>query len=160
MISRKDLKQIIMLGYLTDEMIDKLIPITDQLLFGTDEVIFRQGDKANRFYMLKQGKVLLELKIDANITVIISSIKAGYAFGWSSMLDDENYTVDALCSEPCEILSFRADKVKQLFEQDHSLGYIMSQRLLRIIKKRYDIRTEQFLKTITHHPDLVRLIGS
>ena len=63
MISRKDLKQIIMLGYLTDEMIDKLIPITDQLLFGTDEVIFRQGDKANRFYMLKQGKVLLELKI-------------------------------------------------------------------------------------------------
>ena len=110
MISRKDLKQIIMLGYLTDAMIDKLIPITDQLLFGANEVIFRQGDKADRFYMLKQGKVLLELKIDAKITVIISSIKAGYAFGWSSMLDDETYTVDALCSEPCEILSFRAEK--------------------------------------------------
>ena len=159
MISGKDLKQIVMLGYLTDEMIDKLVPITDLLRFEENEYIFRQGDKADRFYMLKKGKVLLELKINANITVFISSIKAGYSFGWSSMLDDENYTVDALCSEPCEILSFRADKVKRLFEEDHSLGYIMSQRLLRIIKKRYDIRTEQFVKTITHHPDMARLIG-
>lgn len=159
MVSKEDLKQIVILGYLTDEMLDKLIPITDLLLFDENEFIFRQGGTADRFYMLKLGKVLLELKISGDITVFISSIKPGYAFGWSSMLDDEVYTVDALCSEPCEILSFRADKIKLLFEKDHSLGYIMSQRLLRIIKKRYDIRTEQFIKTITHHPDIARLIG-
>ena len=159
MISRKDLKQIVMLGYLTDEMLDKLIPITDLLLFDENEFIFRQGDNANRFYMLKLGKVLLELKITGDITVFISAIKPGFAFGWSSMLDSEVYTVDALCSEPCEILSFRAEKIKLLFEKDHSLGYIMSQRLLRIIKKRYDTRTEQFIKTISHHPDITRLIG-
>jgi len=34
----------------------------------------------------------------------------------------------------------------------------MSQRLLVILKKRYDIRTEQFIKTITHHPDLASLM--
>jgi len=159
MISRKDLKQIVMLNYLTDDMLDKLIPITDLLLFDKNELIFRQGDRADRFYMLKKGKVLLELKITGNITVFISAIKPGYSFGWSSMLDEDVYTVDGLCSEPCEILSFREDKIKKLFENDHSLGYIMSQRLLRIIKKRYDIRTEQFVKTITHHPDIARLIG-
>ena len=159
MVSKEDLQQIVMLGYLTDEMLDKLVPITDLLRFDENEFIFRQGDRADRFYMLKLGKVLLELKITGDITVFISSIKSGYSFGWSSMLDDELYTVDALCSEPCEILSFRAEKLKLLFEKDHSLGYIMSQRLLRIIKKRYDIRTEQFIKTITHHPDIARLIG-
>ena len=159
MVSKEDLQQIVMLGYLTDEMLDKLVPITDRLRFDENEFIFRQGDRADRFYMLKLGKVLLELKITGDITVFISSIKSGYSFGWSSMLDDELYTVDALCSEPCEILSFRAEKLKLLFEKDHSLGYIMSQRLLRIIKKRYDIRTEQFIKTITHHPDIARLIG-
>ncbi|MGD2000245.1 MAG: hypothetical protein PVJ00_06730, partial [Desulfobacterales bacterium] len=75
-----------------------------------------------------------------------------------ALLDSETYTTDALCAEPCQLLSFRAMKIKTLFEQNHSLGFIMSQRLLRVIQKRYQIRTEQFIKVIRHHPDLGSLI--
>jgi CRP-like cAMP-binding protein len=158
MISREDLKQIVMLGYLTDEMLDKLIPITELLRFDKNEYIFRQGDKAERFYMLQQGKVLLEQKITDMITVSVSAIKPGFSFGWSAMLDEELFTTDAICAEACKVFSFREKKIKTLFEKDHSLGFIMSQRLLRIMKKRYDIRTEQFLKTIRHHPEISTLL--
>ena len=147
-----------MLGYLTDEMLDKLIPITELLSFDKNEYIFRQGDRARRLYMLLQGKVLLEQEITDKITVSVSAIKPGFSFGWSAMLDEELFTTDAICAEPCKILSFREKKIKALCETDHSLGYIMSQRLLRIMKKRYDIRTEQFLKTIRHHPEISRLL--
>ncbi len=158
MITIDHLKQIIMLGYLTDEMIGKLLPITDLLLFDQNELIFRQGDKSDRLYMLKEGKVLLELDVSDNITVSVSSIKPGHAFGWSAMLDEAPYTMNALCSEQCEVLSFRAEKLKALLEQDHTMGYILSKRLLVTMKKRYDIRTEQFIKTITHHPDIANLL--
>lgn len=158
MISKEDLKQIIMLGYLDDTMLEKIIPITDLLLFDKEEFIFRQGDKSNRLYMLKKGKALLELEVTDNITVSVSSIKAGQTFGWSSMLDEATYTVNALCSEPCEVLSIREEKLKALLNRDHSMGFIISQRLLVIMKKRYDIRTEQFIKTITHHPDIAQLL--
>ena len=158
MITRDDLKKIVMMGYLSDEMLDKLVPITDLLLFDEKDFIFRQGDKSDRFYMLLKGKVLLEQNITDTITVSLSAIKPGFSFGWSAMLDEETYTVSALCSEPCQVLSFREEKLKALFEQDHSLGYIMSQRLLVVIKKRYDIRTEQFIKTIKHHPDIGSLL--
>jgi CRP-like cAMP-binding protein len=158
MISREDLKQIVMLGYLTDEMLDKLIPITELLRFDKNEYIFRQGDKAERFFMLQQGKVLLEQRITDMITVSVSAIKPGYSFGWSAMLDEERFTTDAVCAEPCRVFSFRDKKINSLFEEDHSLGFIMSQRLLRIMKKRYDIRTEQFLKTIRHHPEISKLL--
>ncbi len=158
MISRQDLKQIVMLQYLSDEMLDKLLPITDLLLFDDKEFIFRQGEKAERFFMLKKGKVLMELNITDNITVSVSAIRPGYSFGWSSMLDGEKYTVDAVCDEPSELYSFRGKKIKSLFDQDHSLGYIISQRLLVILKKRFDIRTEQFVKTIEHHPDIRKIL--
>ena len=157
MISREDLKQIIMLGYLTDEMLDKLIPITELLHFDEREVIFRQGDKSERFYMLKEGKVILEQRITDKIAVSVSAIKPGYSFGWSAMLDEEQYTIDAICAEQCKMFSFRDEKIKALFQEDHSLGFIMSQRLLHIIKKRYDIRTEQFIKTLRHHPEISSL---
>ena len=158
MIAKDDLKQITMIGDFTDKMLDKLIPITDLLLFDKEEYIFRQGEKAKRLYMLKQGKVLLELEVTDNITVSVSAIKQGMAFGWSAILDEQTYTVNALCSEPCEVFSIREEKLKALFEVDHSMGYIMSQRLLVILKKRYDIRTEQFIKTLTHHPDIANLL--
>jgi CRP-like cAMP-binding protein len=158
MITVNDLKQIVMLGYLTDEMLEKLVPITDLLLFDKNEFIFRQGDKSDRLYMLKKGKVLLELDVSDHITVFVSSIKPGYAFGWSAMIDETTYTVRALCSERCEVYSFRAEKLKALLAHDPSMGYILCQRLLVIMKKRYDIRTEQFIKTLTHHPDIADLL--
>ena len=158
MIAREDLKQIVMMGYLTDGMLDKVISITDLQHFDKREMIFRQGEKAQRFYMLKEGKVILEQKITDKIAVSVSAIKTGYSFGLSAMLNGEVYNLDAVCAEPCKVFSFREDKIKALFEEDHSLGYIMSQRLLHVMKKRYDIRTEQFLKTLRHHPEISSLL--
>ena len=157
MIARNDLKKIVMLGDLTDEMLDKLIPITELLHFDKREVIFRQGEKSRRFYMLKEGKVILEQSITDKIAVSLSAIKPGSSFGWSAMLDEEEYTIDAVCAEPCKVFSLRDEQIKALFEEDHSLGFIMSQRLLHIIKRRYDIRTEQFIKTLRHHPEISSL---
>lgn len=157
-VTREDLKQIVMLGYLSDEMLDKLIPITQLVHFEKRELIFRQGEKSRHFYMLKEGKIILEQRLTDKIAVSVSAIKPGYSFGWSAMLDGEEYTIDAVCAEPCKVFTLRDKEIKALFEEDHSLGFIMSQRLLRIIKKRYDIRTEQFLKTLRHHPEISNLL--
>jgi CRP-like cAMP-binding protein len=158
MISREDLKQIVMLRNLTDEMLDKVIPITKLQHFDKREFIFRQGEKAHYFYMLKEGKVILEQKITDKIAVSVSAIKPGYSFGLSAMLDGEVYNLDAVCAEPSKVLTFQDQKIKAIFEEDHALAYIMSQRLLQIMKKRYDIRTEQFVKTLRHHPEISSLL--
>ena len=158
MITRETLKEMVMLGYLTDEMLDELIPITELLQFDERESVFQQGDEADRFYFVLQGKVLLEQRISPTTSITLSAINAGYSFGWSALLDSETYTTNAICAEPCQLLSFRAAKLKALYEKNHSLGFIMTQRLLRVLQKRYVIRTEQFIKAIQHHPDLGDLI--
>jgi CRP-like cAMP-binding protein len=156
MITRENLKQIVMLTYLTDDMLDALIPMTELLQYDEKEYVFHQGDKADRYYSILQGMVLLEQRIGSGITISLSSIKQGYSIGWSAMLagSEENYSTDAICAEPTQLLSFRAKKLKALFEHNYHLGYIMSQRLLHVVKKRYDVRTEQFIKAIKDHPDL------
>jgi CRP-like cAMP-binding protein len=158
MAAREDLKQIVMLRYLSDEMLEKLVPITNLLHFDKRELIFRQGDKAEHFYMLKEGKVILEQRITDKIAVSVSAIKPGDSFGLSAILDGEEYSIDAVCAEPCQVFTLRDKEIRTLFEEDHSLGFIMSQQLLRIIKKRHDIRTEQFLKTLRHHPEISNLL--
>ena len=158
MISKNDLKQMVMLAYLTDAMLDKLIPITEMNQFDAKEYVFKQGEPAERLYFLVKGKILLEYRISSDIAVSLSSVKPGYSFGWSALLDDEGYTTDALSTEPCQTLSFRSAKLKSLFDTDHSMGFIIEQRLLRVIKKRYDNLTDQFIKALRHHPDIGGLL--
>lgn len=157
MITREDLKQIVMLTYLTDSMLDHLAEIIDVLNFDKDEVIFREKEPSVRFYMLISGQVLLEQRVSDRVTACVAAIKPGYSFGWSAMMKDECYTVSAVCNEASEVYSFESQKIRKLFERDKAMGLRMHQRLLVIIKKRLDFRTEQFRKAIMHHPDMQSL---
>ncbi|MBW2611423.1 MAG: cyclic nucleotide-binding domain-containing protein [Deltaproteobacteria bacterium] len=154
MVTIEDLKEIILMTHLEDDMLTRVCAVVDVLSFHDQEVIFRQGDVSDRFYMVKRGKVLLEQAMTDLVTVSVGSIKPGYSFGWSTMIEEGHYTTDAVCAEPCEIFSIRGSQLRDLCAQEPHMGYLLSQRLLVILKKRYDHRTEQFLKVIQHHPDM------
>ncbi len=160
MVPKEDLKKIIMLSYLKDDMVEKLVPIINSLTLDKGKIVFREGKDADRFYMLKRGKIVLEKKLSDKIAISVGTIKPGYAFGWSAVFDDEShYTSDAICAEPCEIFSMKSKKVMKILDEDHDMGYIFTQRLLRVVKSRLDHRTMQFLKAIKNHPDIQSLMG-
>ena len=157
MITKDDLKKIVMLNYLTDPMLDRLAEIVDILKFDKNEIIFKEKAPSERFYMLKSGHVLLEQRISDQVTACVAAIKPGYSFGWSAMMKNEIYTVDAVCKEPSEVFSFKAEKIWNLFQQDPKMALRMHERILVIIKKRLDIRTEQLRQAIKNHPDMQSL---
>ena len=145
------------MGHLTDAMLEGLQPHIHVLNFAEGEVIFKEGDTADQFYLLKKGKVLLEKKMSEKITLYFGAVKEGYSFGWSAMLDGGSYTSYAICAEPCEVFSLKRGIILDLMDKDHDMGYIFTQRLLRVIKARLDHRTEQFLRSIMNQPDLQNL---
>lgn len=154
MVTTEELKQMVIMAYLEDHMLERLISITDVLTFNEKETIFRQGDIADRFYMVKRGKVLLEQKLTNKITVSVGSVKPGLSFGWSTMIEEGYYTANAVCTEPSEIFSIIGNRIRTLCREHPDMGFLLSQRLLVVLKKRYDSRTEQFIKVIKHHPDM------
>jgi CRP/FNR family transcriptional regulator, cyclic AMP receptor protein len=149
-----------MLGYLSDEMLDKLAGAVDVLSFEEREYIFRQGNMADRFYWLKRGKVLFEQRISPTVTVTVGSVKPGYSFGWSAMLEGKYYTADSVCAEFCEVYSVRGQRLKSMLGSDPAMGYAFSQRLVRVLKSRLDHRTEQFMRVIRNHPELRSLFDN
>jgi CRP/FNR family cyclic AMP-dependent transcriptional regulator len=156
-VTAEDLKEIVIMTHLEEDMLNRLGAITDMMTFNDQEVIFKQGDVSDRFYMVKRGKVLLEQKMTDLVTVSVGSIKPGYSFGWSTMIEAGYYTTDAVCAEPCEVYSMRGNRLRAMCEQDSAMGFRLCQRLLVLLKKRYDHRTGQFLKVIQHHPDMQEL---
>ncbi len=157
MVSRDDLKSILVLRRLNDDMLDKLLPIIDILHFEKGELILKEGGKSTYFHLLKQGKVILEKRLSDSISFSAGSIKAGYSFGWSAVLQEGNYRLDAIASERCEVYAIKGEKMKNILNNDHSMGYAFTQRFLHLIKSRLDRRTEQFIRLLTEHPDIKSL---
>ncbi len=159
MVSKEDLKQIVMLGYLNDEMREKLTPIVDVLNFDEQEAVFTEAQKADRLFMLRRGKILLEKRMSDKITVSVGAVKPGYVFGWSAMFDGASaYSSDAICAEPCEVFSMRTKRIQKILDNNPEMGYIFNQRLMRTLKSRLDHRTTQFLRAIQNHPEIQGLI--
>ena len=161
MVTVDDLKQIVMLTYLTDSMLENLTEIVDVLKFDQNEVIFRENEPAQRFYMLRTGSILLEQEISEDVTACVGSIKPGYSFGWSAMVEEASfYTTDAVSVEYSDVFSVKREKIRQLFERDPEMGLRFYQRLLVIIKKRLDYRSVQFRQAIMNHPDMQGLFST
>ncbi len=163
MITKDELRKIVILGYLTDSMMEKLIPLVERIHLNEQDYLFRQGDLAEKFFMLNRGKVLLEQRISDKMTVSIESIRPGYSIGWSSMMTGglqpySRYTSDAICTEPCELFAIGGEDLNNLLDSDHDMGYMISRRLIRVISRRLRHRTEQFVRIIKQHPDIDNLI--
>ena len=157
MISRKDIRDIIIFQHLTDEMINNLLPEMELLRFPEGEKIFRSGECADMFYSLKRGKILLEQRVLNKVTISVGTVKPGYSFGWSALLGDQNFTLDTVCGEPCEVLRIKAETLFRMIEEDWEMGYRLMHRLLHMVRRRLDGRTELLLKVILDHPDMQSL---
>jgi len=153
-----ELKSIVLLSQLTHEMLEKIQPYIELFIFKKDDTIFSEGSEAKNFYMLKSGKVILEKRISSKITVSLGTIKPGYSFGWSSILSKQPFTSESICTETSEIYSIKGDRVIELLNTDHSMGFIITQSLTRVLKDRLDRMEEQFLRAIRENPDIKALM--
>ncbi|MFO8049248.1 MAG: cyclic nucleotide-binding domain-containing protein [Desulfosudaceae bacterium] len=157
MPTRDSLRSIRIMGDLTDAMLDKILPFIELHHFDEREVLFREGDRKNIFYMLHDGKVLLEKRISDKITVSVASIKPGFSFGWSSMLN-EPLRLDAVCAERSVVFTLDTGEAFRLMEEDPHMGYLIHKQLIQIVQRRLDLRTEQFVRIISKHPDIGPLL--
>lgn len=159
MVTRDDVRDILILGHLPEDIIKSLLPEIEMLRFDRGQIIFHGGDPAYHFYMLKRGKVLLEQRISDKVTVSVGAVKPGYSFGWTSLVGEgDTYSLDTVCGEPCIVMRIRARVLLDLLDQNHTHGYLLTRRILRVMKKRLDHRTVQFIKVIMEHPDIQPLV--
>ncbi len=157
MLRKSDLKKNEFMHFLTDEMLEKIIPITNVLEVESREIIFNEGDPAEDFYLVKSGQVLLEQKISKDIMVNVSAIGAGEAFGLSVLLNKDERSMGAICNEAATLFVIHRNDLLNLMEHDMTMGYLIMQHTAKELNKRWVKRTEQFLRALKCHPDISAL---
>ncbi|MCG6879790.1 MAG: PAS domain S-box protein [Deltaproteobacteria bacterium] len=157
MIAFDELRKILVLEDVSDSMLGKMVPLLQMRVFGERDVIFQQGDDADLFYMLKEGKVLLEVDASESISISLGAMKTGFSFGWSSLFSGSNYTSTAVCVEPTEVIALPGKDLVRLMDENHDNGYGIMWKIAAILRRRLGRRTGQFLRAIEQHPDIQKI---
>ena len=114
--------------------------------FNSGDFIFRQGDPANRFFLLLKGKVALESKVKGGEPILIEKIGAGDVLGWSWMVEPYLWHFDARALEATEAIFFYGTWLRELYEEDGTLGYEMLRRVAAVMLQRLQAARCRFVK--------------
>ena len=104
--------------------------------FEKGQIIFREGEMANRFYLIETGKIILESSERLGNPVIIDTIGRGNLLGWSWMFPPYTWRLTARAVETTSAIFFYGTILREYCERDCSLGYELFKRMAPVMIKR------------------------
>ena len=113
--------------------------------FAPGELIFREGDPANRFYLIHKGKVALESYVSDKGIIQIDEIGSGNLLGWSWLFPPYYWHFDARAVEPTIAVFFYGTPLREECETDHDFGYELMKRMAEVVIKRLQCTRRQLL---------------
>ena len=104
--------------------------------FDEGETLFREGDAANSFYVVRHGSVALELHVPARGGLTIETIEAGEVLGWSWLFPPYRWHFDARALSSVRATAFDGECLRGKCEQDPALGYDLMKRFAQVLMER------------------------
>ena len=107
-----------------------LAPCAYRSRFKEDRIIFRQGETANRFYLIEDGMVQFEDATErGGRRIVAGSIGSGGVLGWSWLFPPYEWQFTARALTDTSAIFFDATVLREHCKTDPSLGFELSKRI-------------------------------
>ena len=104
--------------------------------FPAGRFLFREGAHASRCFLIREGKVKLEVATLGRGPIIIETLGAGEVTGFSWLLEPHMYQFDGRAIEPVRAVALDGDGLRARCEQDPRLGFELMRRFARLATER------------------------
>jgi CRP/FNR family transcriptional regulator, cyclic AMP receptor protein len=101
--------------------------------FDQDALLFREDEPANTFYVVRRGRVALELHTPERGGLVIETIEPGEVVGWSWLFEPYRWHFDARADTPVRAIAFDGACLRGKCEDDKELGYELMKRFGQVM---------------------------
>jgi CRP/FNR family cyclic AMP-dependent transcriptional regulator len=129
-----------------------IVGCASNVRFRADQYLFREGEEANQFYMIRHGKVGVEIRGGKRDPIIVETIGEGGVLGWSWLIPPYRWHFDARAMELTRAIALDGKCLRTKSEEDHNLGYELLKRFSDIIVERLDATRLQLLDIYSARP--------
>ena len=140
MVTIENLRSCEVFSGLTDEELNQILPFCHEERYGQDTIMFREGDMALTFYILRSGEISIQYVIcpqpdycqDARILLD----EPGDFMGWSSLVKPSRLTASGYCVSDVDLVAIDSTKLNELMERDSHIGFAIMKELAGSINTR------------------------
>ncbi|KVQ42526.1 Crp/Fnr family transcriptional regulator [Burkholderia cepacia] len=109
------------------------------------QYVVREGEPADEFFLIRHGRIALEISSPGRKPVVIETIGAGEIVGASWLIPPYRWVFDARALELTRLIAIDAACLRGKCDRDHDFGYQMMKRFLPIFAKRLHATRLQIL---------------
>ena len=120
--------------------------------FKAGELLFQEGEPANQFYLIQNGKIALETHETANHPIVLQTLGAGDVLGWSWLFPPFSWHFQARAVETANVILLNGANLLASAERDHDFGYELMKRVTQVIIRRLQATRKQL---VAHQADAV-----
>jgi len=156
MISPEMIRRYPFFAGLSTEQIEIIAKEGEEMEVPEGHVFHRGNDALHRFYIVVSGEIGIFVERTARgvkhgiadqLTghiqtedVVISYVRPGEIFGWSSLLPPYSATAGSKTMTDSKVIAFNTDELLRVFETNCQFGYVMAQKLAQVIHTRLQDR--------------------
>lgn len=107
--------------------------------------LFRAGTPADRFYLIREGAIALEINAPGRGAIVVETLHEGEVAGWSWLFAPHRWNFDGRATEPTRMVGFDAACLRGKCETDHELGYQLMRRFAACVVERLQATRLQLL---------------
>lgn len=119
--------------------------------FEAGQYLFREGDPADQLYLIRHGRVALELTAPGRGALTVQTLAEGEIVGVSWLFPPYRWMSDARAVSLVRAIAVDAACLRQKCEADHDLGYELMKRLVPVLVQRLQATRLQILDVYGAH---------
>jgi CRP/FNR family transcriptional regulator, cyclic AMP receptor protein len=120
--------------------------------FDAGEYLFRADEPADDFFVIRRGRLALEVFVPGRGQVIVGTHGAGELVGWSWLFPPYRWQFDGRAVEPTRTIAFDGACLRGKCDADPALGYELMRRFALKMLERLQATRFQLLDVYGHTP--------
>ena len=80
---------------LESNYIDLIVGCAANVRFNPGDFIFREGEEANQFFIIREGEIALEIYREGHDPLTVQTLKEGEVLGWAWLVPPYRWRLDA-----------------------------------------------------------------
>ncbi len=106
--------------------------------FEAGTLIFHEGEQADKFYLIREGKVALQIHSERRGHLTIQTLGEGDVLGWSWLFPPYRWKFSAKTIDPTRAFAVDGQCIRAKAEQEHDLGYELLKRFAHVVETRLE----------------------
>ncbi len=152
------LKRSDLFNELTDVELTQIAQLGREEAYLEGDVILSEEAPAEKLFVVEQGKLSLEKKIQLGRrgtarTANVGMVGPGKSSGWSALTPPHVYTSSAVCLEPTRVIAFDSQALLRHMSDNPPVGYKVMTAIAGLARARYKTATDTlayFLSIVSH----------